>query len=43
MEWSQLQVKYLECKVDKKVMIRNQYKRIPLPVLNTKRERDTYS
>ena len=30
-------------KVDKKAMIRNRYNRIPHPVLNTKRERDTYN
>ena len=30
-------------KVDKKAMIRKQYKRIPHPALNTKRERDTYN
>ena len=30
-------------KVDKKAMIRNRYNRIPHPVLNTERERDTYN
>ena len=29
--------------VEKKAMIRNRYNRIPHPVLNTKRERDTYN
>ena len=33
----------LEGKVDKKAMIRNQYIRIPHPVLNTKREMDAYN
>ena len=30
-------------RVDKKAMIRNRYNRIPYPVLNTKRGRDTYN
>ena len=33
----------LNYKVDQKAMVRNRYNRIPHPVLNTKRERDTHN